>query len=169
MRCLPCLPVLCIRWAGSGRRVPSGMGRPALIPAGGPSYRVDRREEVRAMLELWDEMMGLERRMDDVFRTYLGPRARITFPAFREGLRRPFVPATDVFARKGDLVVRLELPGVDPKKDVKVTVDDGVLVIKGERESTEEIEDEDFYRMESCYGSFERDVPIPEGVKEKDI
>jgi len=121
------------------------------------------------MLELWDEMMGLERRMDDLFRTYLGPRARITFPAFREGLRRPFVPATDVFARKGDLVVRLELPGVDPKKDVKVTVDDGVLVIKGERESTEEIEDEDFYRMESCYGSFERDVPIPEGVKEKDI
>lgn len=37
---------------------------------------------------------------------------------------RPFAPTTDVFAREGDLVVRLELPGIDPEKDVKVSVED---------------------------------------------
>jgi len=58
--------------------------------------------------------MAMQRRMDDLFRTYLGPRARATFPAMPEGFRRPFVPVCDVFGREGDLVVHLEVPGIDP-------------------------------------------------------
>lgn len=121
------------------------------------------------MLDVWDEVMAVERRMDDLFRTYLGPRARTLYPALPEGIRRPFVPACDVFSREDDLVVRAELPGVDPEKDVKVMVEDDVLVVKGERTSKREIEEKDFYRMESSYGSFERRLPIPEGVDEESI
>jgi HSP20 family molecular chaperone IbpA len=121
------------------------------------------------MLDVWDEFMVLQRRMDDLFRTYLGPRARATFPALPEGFRRPFVPVCDVFGREGDLIVHLEVPGIDPEKDVTIQVEDDVLVIRGERSTNEEVEEKDYYRMESSYGSFERRLPIPEGVKEDDI
>ena len=121
------------------------------------------------MLDVWDEFMVLQRRMDDLFRTYLGPRARATFPALPEGFRRPFVPVCDVFGREGDLIVHLEVPGIDPEKDVTIQVEDDVLVIRGERSTKAEVEDKDYYRMESSFGSFERRLPIPEGVKEDDI
>lgn len=121
------------------------------------------------MLDVWDEFMALQRRMDDLFRTYLGPRARATFPALPEGFRRPFVPVCDVFGREGDLVVHLEVPGIDPEKDVKIQIEDDVLVIRGERSTKKEVDEKDYYRMESAYGSFERRLPIPEGVKEDEI
>jgi HSP20 family molecular chaperone IbpA len=118
------------------------------------------------VLDVWDEFMAMQRRMDDLFRTYLGPRARTTFPALPEGIRRPFVPVCDVFGRDGDLVVHLEIPGIDPEKDVTIQVENDVLVIRGERSTKEEVDEKDFYRMESSYGSFERRLPIPEGVEE---
>lgn len=121
------------------------------------------------MLDVWDEVMALQRRMDDLFRTSLGPRARTTFPALPEGFRKPFVPTCDVFGREGDLVLRLELPGVNPEEDVTITIEDDVLVVRGERATTEEVKEEDYYRMESSYGSFERRLPIPEGVEEDEI
>ena len=61
------------------------------------------------------------------------------------------------------LVVRAELPGVDPDKDIDITVDDGRLVIRGERTSKTE-DDTDGYRSEFRYGSFSRVVPLPEGA-----
>ncbi len=106
---------------------------------------------------------GLERTLDDLFRTFFGTRP------WTLTTRRPFLPATDVFARDGDLVVRIELPGIDPTKDVKVGVEKGELVITGERRKTEEIREDAYYRMESSHGSFRRVLPVPEGVAEKDI
>jgi HSP20 family protein len=122
-------------------------------------------------LHVWDVPRELERRFDDLFRVFLGPRGRYFYPELPSafGGHTPFVPATDVFARNGDLVVRLEIPGVDPKKDVTLTVEDGDLVIRGKREKKEEVKDEDFYRMETSYGAFQRHVSIPEGISDKDI
>ncbi len=121
------------------------------------------------MLDVWDDMMAMQRRIDDLFRTYLGPRARVTFPALPDGIQRPFVPVCDVFAREGDLVVKTELPGIDPEKDVKVTVEDNVLIVHGERRTKREVDEKDFFRMESSYGAFERRLPLPEGVDEGKI
>lgn len=67
------------------------------------------------------------------------------------------------------LVVRAELPGVDPGKDVEVTVTDGILKIRAERQEKEEHKDKDRFRSEFRYGSFSRSIPLPEGVKEEDI
>ncbi|MCP8999416.1 Hsp20/alpha crystallin family protein [Pseudarthrobacter sp. RMG13] len=67
------------------------------------------------------------------------------------------------------LVVRAEMPGVDPDKDVEVTMDDGFLRIRAERQEKEEHKDNGRYRSEFRYGSFSRNIPLPDGVKEEDI
>jgi HSP20 family protein len=121
------------------------------------------------VIEIWDEIAAIQRRMDELVREFLGPRARLSYPALPRFMRRPFLPVTDVFARGDDVVVRLELPGIDLEKDVSVTLQDGQLVIRGERRRTEEVKDEEYYRMEAAYGTFERRFPIPEGVDEKKI
>ena len=66
---------------------------------------------------------------------------------------------------EGRYVVRAELPGVDPAKDVDITVRDGRLTIKAER--TEKTETKG--RSEFSYGSFVRSVTLPAGANEDDI
>jgi HSP20 family protein len=67
------------------------------------------------------------------------------------------------------LVVRAEVPGVDPDKDVSVSIVDGSLEIKAERHEKSEQKDKNSYRSEFRYGSFVRRVALPEGVKPEDI
>ena len=67
------------------------------------------------------------------------------------------------------LVVRAEVPGVDPDKDVSVSIVDGSLEIKAERREKSEQKDKNSYRSEFRYGSFVRRVALPEGVKQDDI
>jgi HSP20 family protein len=81
---------------------------------------------------------------------------------------KQFVPAVDVFKRGGDLVVKLDLPGIDPK-DVKVKLDEGLLTVTGERKADSEIKEEGYYRRESSYGLFERRMAVPKGITEAQI
>jgi HSP20 family protein len=80
-----------------------------------------------------------------------------------------WVPACDLFAKGDDLVVRMELPGIDPEKDVQVSVQDGVLRVSGERRRDPAMEEAGYYRREAAYGAFERAIPLPEGAKSEDI
>src|SRR5918992_238937 len=68
-----------------------------------------------------------------------------------------------------DLVIRAELPGIDPEKDVEITLRDGLLTIRGERRHEERTSENGISRFESASGSFERSVVLPQGVKEDDI
>ncbi|WP_432138391.1 MULTISPECIES: Hsp20/alpha crystallin family protein [unclassified Streptomyces] len=61
----------------------------------------------------------------------------------------------------GAYVLRAELPGLDPAKDVEVTVDEGLLTLRAER--TEETKDK--HRTEFRYGTFTRSVRLPAGAK----
>lgn len=114
----------------------------------------------------WEEIGSLEQRMDDLLHTVFGKRARLAYPALPLFVARPFVPAVDVLAREGNLVVRVELPGVDPAKDIRVSTEKGELTIHGERRHEEEVEEGNYYRMEGSYGAFERRIPIPDGIDE---
>ena len=67
------------------------------------------------------------------------------------------------------LVVRAELPGIDPDKDVDISVVDGELQIRAEREAKSEHKDKDSYRSEFQYGSFLRTVKLPPGATEADV
>lgn len=119
-------------------------------------------------LALYDEIGDLERRMDDLMRSFFGPTLRLNRPVLPLFATKPFVPITDIFVRDEDLVVRVELPGIEPE-DVKVTIEDGYLVIRGERKHDEEVKQEAYYRMEASYGTFERFIPLPEGFEEPKI
>ncbi|ABK03500.1 HSP20 family protein [Arthrobacter sp. PvP102] len=67
------------------------------------------------------------------------------------------------------LVVRAEVPGLDPEKDVDVSVADGMLHIKAEREEKTEHKSKSGYRSEFRYGSFARSVSLPPGAREEDV
>jgi HSP20 family protein len=94
-------------------------------------------------------------------------------------MRRPFglgwdwpgedLIRVDEFRDGSTEVIRAELPGIDPAKDVELTVADGMLRIRAERRTEEKSEDKGYTRHEMRYGSLTRTLPLPEGVQESDI
>jgi HSP20 family protein len=80
----------------------------------------------------------------------------------------PWAPSLDVYEKDGNLVVKAELPGIQ-KEDIDVTLDRGDLVIRGERKAEKEVKEENYYRMERSYGSFQRRLPLPFDVKPEQI
>jgi HSP20 family protein len=71
-------------------------------------------------------------------------------------------PAIDMFEKKDSVVVRAELPGIEPDK-IEVTVADGELRISGERAEEKEVKEENYYHAERAYGRIFRSVALPEG------
>jgi len=67
--------------------------------------------------------------------------------------------------KEGRYIVRAEMPGIDPAKDVDITVRDGQLTIKAERSEKKDFDG----RSEFSYGSFVRTVSLPAGADEDDI
>jgi len=73
------------------------------------------------------------------------------------------------FREDGTLVIRADLPGIDPDKDVELTVSHGILHIEAERREEEKREEKGYVRRELRYGSLSRSLPLPQGVTEADI
>lgn len=72
--------------------------------------------------------------------------------------------------RDGDtLVLRTEVPGIDPEKDVEITVGDGVLRVQAHREVKAEHKNKSSYRSEFRYGELSRSMRLPEGVTGEDV
>jgi HSP20 family molecular chaperone IbpA len=69
------------------------------------------------------------------------------------------------FVRDGKYVIRAELPGIDPDKDLEVTIANGILTINAERRE----EFTDSRRSEFHYGTFSRSVTLPAAADEKHI
>lgn len=66
-------------------------------------------------------------------------------------------------------VIRAELPGIDPEKDVDISVADGILYLRAEREERSEEKRPDGYRSEFHYGRLARSIRLPEGATEADV
>ncbi len=81
---------------------------------------------------------------------------------------RSFMPAIDVYEEKGNVIVQAPLAGIDPK-DVEISVEEGVLTLKGENKKEHEIDEKNYYRKEIRSGSFFRQVALPTSVKEEDV
>jgi HSP20 family protein len=75
----------------------------------------------------------------------------------------------DEYRENGTLVIKAELPGIDPEKDVELSVANGLLHIEAERREEEKTEEKGYTRRELRYGSFARTLPLPDGVSEADI
>ena len=76
----------------------------------------------------------------------------------------PYVRIED-YMDEGTYVLRAEMPGIDPDKDVSLDIEGDVLTISGERHE----EQKDKNRHEFHYGSFTRSIPLPRGVKTEEI
>ncbi len=85
------------------------------------------------------------------------------------GLTREFPMRLEEFSDDGHLVIRAELPGVDPDKDVQITIDNGLLTISGERRSETKSDEKGRHFTEMQYGSFTRTIPLPDGASDKDV
>ena len=70
-----------------------------------------------------------------------------------------WVPTFDVYEREGELVVKADLPGMK-KEDIRIFMEDGALVLQGERKEEEKVEKENYYLTECNYGSFYRRLPL---------
>src|SRR5579859_7370579 len=73
------------------------------------------------------------------------------------------------FREDGTLVVRADLPGIDPDKDVELTVSGGMLHIGAERHVEEKREEQGYLLQELRYGALARSLPLPRGVTDADI
>ncbi|QOP42720.1 Hsp20/alpha crystallin family protein [Sulfurimonas sediminis] len=79
-----------------------------------------------------------------------------------------FVPAVNTREGADAYYIELDLPGIK-KEDVEISVDKNILTIKGKREVKKEEEKEDYYRIESAYGTFSRSFTLPEKVDSENI
>jgi HSP20 family protein len=111
---------------------------------------------------LWDPFATLsrfDREFDEIVRRGWGARER----GARAG-RIGFVPATDVVTDGDDVLIHVELPGLDVEKDVQVEIDRGRLLIRGQRQAESRRDSRGVVLRERRHGSFERVFTLPEGV-----
>ncbi len=107
---------------------------------------------------MWEtKFPSLREEMDRVFEEFFGEAG---FPTLREA---DWLPAVDVVERKGDIVVIMDIPAIDPA-EVKITILEDKLTVEGERKREEEFREEDYYRSERVHGSFLRSIQLPADV-----
>jgi HSP20 family protein len=73
-------------------------------------------------------------------------------------------PSLDVAETKNDLIVKAEVPGMDPK-NIDISLSNGILTIRGERKQEKEEKEEDYHLIERSYGTFIRSVRLPNEVQ----
>jgi HSP20 family protein len=118
----------------------------------------------------WDPFTALsrlDRQFDEIVRRSWGGRPN-------EAARSPisgagFVPPVEMAQHGLDVLIRLEIPGIDPASDVDVTVHDGRLVVTGERRDTRADDGPRTIVRELRYGQFRREFALPDGVNADDV
>ncbi len=113
----------------------------------------------------WEPLAGIDDFFDRLGPSMLGRWPRV----FNEnGTRAEWAPAADISESEKEYLVKAELAGVK-REDVKLTIDDGLITISGERKQEKEQKDEKLHRVERFYGSFTRSFTVPDNVDQKAI
>jgi HSP20 family protein len=109
----------------------------------------------------WDPFREIEA-MRNQFTRLLGERLPLSRYGGSEELElTDWLPLVDITEDTKEYTIKAELPGLT-KENVKVTVEDGVLEITGERKQEKEEKDKKHHRIERSYGSFRRSFTLPE-------
>jgi HSP20 family protein len=111
--------------------------------------------------DLTGEFLNMQKDIDRMF-------DRFRLNATDDNGMYSLTPSVDIIENDDDFTVTVELPGVD-KKDVKITVADGVLTLRGEKKGSSEVKSDRFQRLERTFGSFERSFTLPTTVKSEQI
>src|SRR3954468_1719857 len=124
----------------------------------------------------WDPFTALERldrQFDDIVRRTWGRTG--SAPAAAPGTPAAtltgagFVPAVEMAQDGADVLIKLELPGIEVTSDVDVSVHEGRLIVSGERRDERTEEGRNTLVRELRYGSFRREFALPEGVSADDV
>ncbi len=83
-------------------------------------------------------------------------------------IKTDFTPSVNTREGEHAYHVEVDLPGVK-KDDIHVDVKDNVVTIFGERKTKKEVKEEDYYKVESAYGKFERSFTLPENSDTENI
>ena len=118
-----------------------------------------RWEPFRDLVSLQDRM---NRMFDESFRT-----AR-TGNADDWALGGSWAPAVDIYEQDGNIVMKAELPGVDPKA-VDIRLENNTLTLRGERKLDKEVKEDSYHRVERAYGAFSRSFTLPTVVDQGSI
>jgi HSP20 family protein len=116
--------------------------------------------------EPFRDLMGLQDRMNRLFDE--------SFRGIQRGneddwsLGGSWAPLVDIYEHEGNIVLKAELPGLQPK-DVDVRVENNVLTLRGQRLFNDEIKREQYHRVERAYGSFSRSFTLPSVVDTEKI
>ena len=114
----------------------------------------------------WDPFRELEDMSERLNRVFSRPSLRTSG---KENLTvADWMPTVDISETEGEYLIKAELPEVR-KDDVKVTVENGVLTLQGERRQEKEEKGKRFHRVERSYGSFVRSFTLPESVDESSV
>lgn len=111
--------------------------------------------------DLTNEMFNVQREFDRIFGHF---RSGVV----DEAPASPWLPAVDIVENDNDYIVHVELPGVN-KNDVKITVHNNVLTIRGEKKQEKETNEKSLHRVERCYGAFQRSFALPSFVRNDKI
>jgi HSP20 family protein len=111
----------------------------------------------------WDPFRELEDMTERLNRVFARPAVRA---GGKEALAvADWIPTVDISESDAEYLIKAELPEVK-KENVKVTVEDGVLTLQGERRQEKEEKGRKYHRVERSYGSFVRSFTLPESVDE---
>jgi HSP20 family protein len=80
----------------------------------------------------------------------------------------PWAPAVDIYETENELVVKADLPDVNPQ-DLDIRVENNILTIRGERKFATKVHEDNYLRIERAYGSFSRSFSLANSVKSEAI
>jgi HSP20 family protein len=113
-----------------------------------------------------DEMETMRRQMDRLLEQMIGSSSGRGFAGLPQlEAVRAFSPSIEIYSTDNEVVIKAELPGIDPTH-VSVEVTAEAVHLTGELTKEEEIKEDNYYRSERQYGQFERLIPLPNRIKD---
>lgn len=109
------------------------------------------------------DLLFLQERLGRIFDDALSK-----YTGHDDDARSGWSPPTDIYETEKNLVLKVELPGVDAK-DVSIEIKDNLLILKGQRNMRRDVEGEHYHRMEFSYGFFQRTFTLPVAVEDKKV
>lgn len=117
--------------------------------------------------EPFRDLLSLQDRMNRLFdESYRSTQRGTTDDEWALG--GSWAPAVDIYEQGTDIVLKAELPGVDPK-DVDIRLENNVLSLRGQRKLESEVKRESYHRVERSYGTFSRSFTLPTVVDQAAI